>query len=235
MLGRRRDEVIVNDAHGAGYTIDFESLDPRAQIYHGHDRPVWLPMLDETCHATLLIGAHAKASSPPATAYHTMSRNIKDWRVNGTSIGEMGLQALIAGHFGVPMVFVSGDEHACREIGELIPGIETAAVKRGLSQLSAVSWAPQKAREMIREGVQRAMDRRDQIEPLRFDPPLRFRDERYSETWTKPSGDPSIKIIDHNTREIQADDVLDLLHKIYGYPRSCRYRSLADTQRSANA
>jgi len=189
---------------------------------------VWLPLLDETCAATLLIGAHAKASSPPATAYHTMSKSIKDWSINGVSFGEMGLQALIAGHFGVPMAFVSGDEYACREISALIPGVVTAAVKRGLSQRSAVSWSPQRAREMIHEGVQRALAQRDKIEPLRFDPPLIFRDERYDETWTKPSNAPDVRIIDYNTREIRADDIPDLLHKLYGYPKDYHAPSLAD-------
>jgi D-amino peptidase len=221
-------QVIVNDGHGAGYTIDFENLDSRAQIIHGHDRPFWLPLLDETCYATLLVGAHAKAESAPATNYHTMSKAIKDWSINGVSFGEMGLQALIAGHFDVPMIFVSGEAYACREISDLIPGIVTVAVKRGLSRRSAVSWAPQKAREMICAGVQRAMDQRDNIKPLRFDPPLIFRDERYEETWKEPGDNPDIRIIDPRVREIRADDIMDLLHKIYGYPKDYRAASLVD-------
>jgi D-amino peptidase len=221
-------QVIVNDGHGAGHTIDFEQLDPRAQVIHGHERPVWLPLLDETCHATLLIGGHAKASSPPGVAYHTMSKGVKDWTINGVSIGEMGLQALIAGHFGVPMIFVSGDAHACREIGELIPGIVTAAVKRGLSRRAAVSWPPQKARELIRDGVQQAIQARDRIRPLRLEPPLIFRDERYDESWPRPREDRDVRVLDHNTREIRADGIPDLLHKLYGYPREYRFPSLAD-------
>jgi D-amino peptidase len=157
-----------------------------------------------------------------------MSKAIKDWSINGVSFGEMGLQALIAGHFDVPMIFVSGEAYACEEISELIPGIVTVAVKRGLSRRSAVSWAPQKAREMIRAGAQQAMEQRDEIKPLRFDPPLIFRDERYDETWTEPSDKPDIRIIDPRTREIRADDIMDLLHKIYGYPTDCRAPSLAD-------
>lgn len=223
-------QVIVNDGHGGGYTIDFENLDPRAQIVHGHERPFWLPLLDETCDATILIGAHAKAESPPATNYHTMSKAVRDWSINGVSFGEMGLQALIAGHSGVPMIFVSGEAYACEEISDLIPGIVTAAVKRGLSRRSAVSWAPQKAREMIRSGVQEALNQRGRIEPLQFQPPLLFRDERYDETWTKPNSDPRINVIDSRTREIKADDIMDLLNAIYGYPRDYRAASLADEE-----
>jgi D-amino peptidase len=221
-------QVIVNDGHGAGYTIDFEQLDARAQIIHGHERPVWLPLLDETCDATLLVGAHAKANSPPATTCHTMSKAIKDWSINDISIGEMGLQALIAGHFGVPMIFVSGDAYACREISALIPGIVTVAVKRGLSMRSAVSWTPHKAGQIIRAGVQRALEQRDKIKPLRFDSPLIFRDERYDETWTEPSENPDIQIINSSTRQIKADDIMDLLHKLYGYPKDYRAPSLVD-------
>ena len=221
-------EVIVNDGHGAGYTIDFEALDSRAQIIHGHERPFWLPLLDETCDATVLIGAHAKASSPPATCYHTMSKGVKDWSINGVSIGEMGLQALIAGHFGVPMIYVSGEAHACAEIEELIAGIETTAVKRGLSRLSAVSWPAPKVREMIHRDVQEGMKRIGEIQPLRLESPLLFRDERYDETWTKSSASPDVTVIDHSTREVRADDILDLLHKVYGYDRGYRASSLKE-------
>ena len=221
-------QVIVNDGHGGGYTIDFENLDPRAQIVHGHERPFWLPLLDETCDATVLVGAHAKAESPPATDYHTMSKAIKDWSINGVSFGEMGLQALIAGHFGVPMIFVSGEAYACEEISDLIPGIVTTAVKRGLSRRSAVSWTAQKAREMIRADAKQALEQRDKVKPLKFDAPLLFRDERHDDTWTEPSGNPDIRIIDPTTREVKADDILDLLHKIYGYAKDYRAPSLTD-------
>lgn len=221
-------QAIVNDGHGAGYTIDFENLDPRAQIIHGHDRPFWLPFLDETCDATVLVGAHAKAESAPATNYHTMSKVVKDWSINGVSFGEMGLQALIAGHFDVPMIFVSGEAYACEEISDLIPGIVTTAVKRGLSRRAAISWTAPKAREMIRIGVKKSMEQINKVKPLKFNSPLIFRDERYDDTWTKPSENPDIQIIEPNLREIKADDIMDLLNKIYGYVRDYRAPSLRD-------
>jgi len=221
-------EVVVNDGHGAGYTIDFERLDPRAQIIHGLERPVWLPCLDETCAATALVGAHAKACSPPATNYHTMSCSVKDWSINGVSIGEMGLQALIAGHFGVPMVFVSGEELACREIEALVPGIKTAAVKRGLSRKSAVSWTSEKARAMIRAAARDSVALISSVKPLRMDPPLLFHDERFEDLWATTPSAAGVRIIDASTREITAEDILDLMSKIYGYPRQYRFPSLKE-------
>jgi len=212
-------QVIVNDGHGSGYTIDFESLDPRVQVVHGLDRPTWGVLLDETCDATLLIGAHAKACSPPAAMYHTMSKDIKEWSINGVSVGEMGLQALIAGHYGVPMIFVSGDYFACREIEQLVPGIVTAAVKKGLSRTSEVCFPATRARELIRSGVKKAVAKIGQIKPVTLDPPLVFVDKRFSDHWATTRSTEDVKIIDANTREIRADDIVDLMCKIYGYAR----------------
>ena len=91
-------EVIVNDGHGAGYTIDLDHLDPRATVIHGQERPFWLPFLDETCASTGLIGAHAKAGTPNANLCHTIRNKIRTWRFYDISMGELGLQAAVAGH-----------------------------------------------------------------------------------------------------------------------------------------
>lgn len=220
-------EVIVNDGHGAGYTLDFEQLDPRIQVVHGNDRPTWLPLLDERCAATALVGAHAMASSEPATCYHTMSKGIRMWSANGVPIGEMGLQALIAGHFGVPMVYVSGEHHACEEIRRLIPGIVTTTVKRGLSRASAVSWPSAAAREMIRDDIRKALGLRAGVKPLDLGTPLTFRDERVEPAWKPRDARAGVRVVDAYTREIEARDVMDLLEKIYGFDPAFRGEPLA--------
>jgi D-amino peptidase len=227
LYGAGATEVIVNDGHGAGYTLDFEQLDPRIQVVHGNDRPTWLPLLDERCAATALVGAHAMASSEPATCYHTMSKGIRMWSVNGVPVGEMGLQALIAGRFGVPLVYVSGEHHACEEIRRLVPGIATTAVKRGLSRASAVSWPPAKARDMIRKEAGAALSRRAQVRPLDLGTPILFRDERVEPTWKPRDAAAGVRVVDAYTREIQASDVLDLLNKIYGYDPAFRGEPLS--------
>ena len=81
---------------------------------------------------------------------------------------------------------------------------------------------------MIRADAKQALEQRDKVKPLKFDAPLLFRDERHDDTWTEPSGNPDIRIIDPTTREVKADDILDLLHKIYGYAKDYRAPSLTD-------
>ncbi len=211
-------QVIVNDGHGAGYTIDFDLLDPRAEVIHGRERPFWLPYLDSSCAATGIVGAHAKAGTPNACLCHTMSLPIRGYWVNGVSIGEMGLQALIAGHYGVPFVFCAGDAHACKEIEELIPGCVTVAVKTGMSLLSARALPPARARERIREGAKEALSRIGQVKPLDLGRPLVFREERYKPTFDVENPPPHSRVLDCHTREIEAEDVLDLMQKMYNYP-----------------
>jgi len=210
-------EVIVNDGHGSGYTIDFEQIDPRVVVIHGTQRPFWLPLLDETCDATILIGAHPRAGTPAGVLYHTQSSVIKRTTVNGIEIGEMGQQALIAGHYDVPMIFVSGDEAACKEISELIPNIETVAVKKGLSRFSAVSIPPKRAREMIKEGVKRAMKKIDKIKPFKLQPPLVWRNEYYSERYSADALSAVPEAVESNVSEYRADDVITLVKMVFGY------------------
>ncbi|MCD6362358.1 MAG: M55 family metallopeptidase [Armatimonadetes bacterium] len=208
------DEVIVNDGHGSGATIDLDVADPRAMYIHGRERPRWLPYLD-TCDATGIVGAHAKASTPGGNLYHTMSTAIRDWSFNGLSVGEMGFQALIAGYYDIPFVFASGDAWACREIEQLIPGCVTVPVKFGTSRRSAMTYAPQKARELIRAGAERAMEVVDKVEPLKLEPPIVFRDVREEPTFDEEKPEEGVRVIDAHTREIESDDFMDLVFRIY--------------------
>jgi D-amino peptidase len=212
-------EVIVNDGHGTGYSIDVELLDDRVTIIQGRQRPFWLPMLDSTCGATAVVGAHAKAGTPNANLCHSMSLEIRDYTFNGVSHGEIGMQAMIAGHYGVPMVFLAGDAHACREIEGFIPGVVTSAVKQGLSLFSAAALSPDKACECVYKGAHASMSKVGDIAPYTIPGPLTFRQECYAATWD-PEAPPDLgTVIDAHTLEVQAEDIVDLFYKLYGYPR----------------
>ncbi len=210
-------EVIVNDGHGAGYTIDLDYMDQRAKVIHGHQRPFWLPYLDESCAATGIVGAHAKAGTTNGCLYHTMHRGIRDWQFNGISMGEMGLQAATAGHYGVPFVLCTGDAWACREMEELIPGIVTAPVKYGMSRLSALTCTPEEAQRIIREAAEQAMAVVDKVEPFKLDSPIHFRDERVEPTFDEEDAQKGFEVINAHVREAQADDIIQLMGLIFGY------------------
>ncbi len=144
-------EVIVMDGHGPG-AIVYEELDPRASLIHG--RPASPRWRDEVrgCDATVFVGQHAMAATPDANMNHTQDeRSITSISLNGELIGETAQWALYAGSWGVPAIFLAGDEAACREFEALVPGGVTAAVKRGLGRSTAVSVSAQRARKLIRD------------------------------------------------------------------------------------
>jgi len=172
------EEIIVNDAHGAGRTILVEDLLPGVKIVRGLNRPHWMVGLTRRCDALVQVGMHAMSDTPNANLCHTMSKSIKAYRVNGRDVGEMELAAYLVGDLGIPWIFTSGDLHACRESEAWVPGIVTAAVKEGLSELSAIHLAPVDARRLIRERIQEAVAKAGEIKPLVAQPPVVLEIER---------------------------------------------------------
>lgn len=165
--------VLVADAHGPFRNLLPERLDRRAHLVRGKPRPLgMLGGLDEHTDAVLLIGYHARAGQGPAVLAHTMSGNILDVRVSGRSLGEIGLNAAMAGHLGVPVVLLSGDDRACAELRELVPSAVTVAVKEALSGTAAIALHPEVARERLRRAAAEAVTRRTEISTLSIDGPL---------------------------------------------------------------
>ena len=179
--------ILVCDAHGPG-GIDVRILDPRVEIQRGWPDEMWPLGLDSSFDAVVWVGQHAKAGTPFAHLCHTQSLDYIDESVNGVSIGEFGELALCAGELGVRAIFGSGDEAFAKEAESLVPGIETVAVKRALrggateqldveqyrrATTSAVHVHPVRAREMIREGAQRAAERAASDREYGLVPPLK--------------------------------------------------------------
>ncbi|MFP4249819.1 MAG: M55 family metallopeptidase [Armatimonadota bacterium] len=213
-------EVIVNDGHGAGNTMDPELFDPRLRVFHGLDRPSYCTGLDETFDTIASVGTHAKAGTTRGNLHHTMSKDVRDYSLNGISVGETGLQAFLAGYYDVPYVFCAGDEWAVREMQELIPGCVGAAVKFGTSRLSALTVAPERAREIIEEGARLSMERIGEIEPLALDSPVTFR-EQHEEPIFDPENQADQpegrRIIDCRTIEITGPTIKHVLDLKYDH------------------
>ncbi len=90
----------------------------------------------------------------------------------GRSLGEIGLNAAMAGKLGVPVVMLSGDDTACAELRELVPSAVTVAVKEALAQAAAVVLHPEEAREQLRRAAAEAIARRAMVSPLTMAGPL---------------------------------------------------------------
>ncbi|MFD7716898.1 M55 family metallopeptidase [Streptomyces sp. NPDC059814] len=173
--------VLVADAHGPFRNLLPEELDRRAHLVRGKPRPLgMLGGLDEDTDAVLLIGYHARSGGGPAVLAHTMNGELLDVRVAGRSMGEAGLNAAMAGHLGVPVVLLSGDDAACAELLGLIPSAATVAVKQALGQGAAIALHPAEARERLRRAAAASVTGRAQVSPLTLDGPIAVEVDLYS-------------------------------------------------------
>ncbi len=103
-------EVVVNDVQGEGRNILIEGLNPRPDSYRVAPRPWGMTQgIDGTFGTAFFIGYHAQAGTRDSVIAHTVSGRIYQVRLNGEPIGETGLNAALAGYFGVPVVLVTGD------------------------------------------------------------------------------------------------------------------------------
>jgi D-amino peptidase len=163
--------VIVNDSHGGMRNLIPEELHPAVRFVAGSDKPLGMMQgVDEPgVGAAYFTGYHARAGTPAAPLSHTWSGFINDVRVNGTSLGEYGINALIAGHYGVPVTLVTGDDKAVAQtrelLGEVVVGV---VVKQGLSHTSATHLHPDDAAQQIHDGAQRAICVAEEVEPYRL-------------------------------------------------------------------
>lgn len=166
-------EVLVNDSHGSQTNLLAEELDRRASLITGSPKPAGMMQgIDSTFDAAVFVGYHAQASTTDAVLGHTYSGALKRVTLNGREVGEYGLNAAIAGHFGVPVVFISGDRAVIEQARALIPGVEGLAVKEGIGQTAARTLHPAEARERIAAGVRTALGRRSQIRPVQLARPV---------------------------------------------------------------
>lgn len=165
-------EVLINDNHGSGYNILFEDLDPRCEIIHGRNTsgPDWLPELDSSFAALVLVGHHAMANTPRALLQHSR------WEINGGKLylSEASMAAALAGDLGVPSVFVSGDNYLVEEVSAKVAGIKGVIVKKALSPYQARSLIPARARELIHQGVLDGIKAKDSITPYKIPGPVRL-------------------------------------------------------------
>ncbi len=166
-------EVVVNDSHGPQTNLPADEVDRRASLITGQPKPMGMTQgLDSTFDAAIYIGYHAHGSEAGSVLGHTFSGALKHVRVNGQEVGEYGLNGMVAGHFGVPVVLISGDDKVAAEARAFFPGIETVVVKQGIALAAARTLHPEVARTRIAAGVKTALGRRQEIRPARQTTPV---------------------------------------------------------------
>ncbi|HJN17561.1 MAG TPA: M55 family metallopeptidase [Armatimonadota bacterium] len=209
-------EICVKDAHGWALNILQDEIDQRATLIQG-----WGPEdgmmegLTGEHDIAFLVGYHPMAGTPDGVLSHTWTGSLRSVVFNGIEIGEMGISGLFAGAHDVPIGMISTCAAGEVQAKELLPWVETAVVKRGITRFAAELLPITRAQGLIRGAAKRAVERMAEMEPLKQDEPCRVR-----ATWDRTgqadscATDPEVERVDAYTVELEAADQLGALRTL---------------------
>jgi D-amino peptidase len=206
-------EVLVSDSHGNGQNLLIEKFPKDVQIVRSWPRPLMMMEgIDSTFDAVLFVGYHTSTTNTQGVRAHTMSSaNFADIRLNGISVPEAGLNAAIAGHFGVPVVLITGDDAIVKEARALLGDLEGAVVKWPYGFHSARTITPEASCELIREKTKSAIARAGERKPYRLKTPveleLRFKNYRPAEVLSYL---PMVERVDAHSVRFRGKDILEV-------------------------
>ncbi len=168
-------DILVNDSHGGMYNLRPSELHAGARVLQGQKAWSMVAGAEPTdggpaWDVALFVGYHARAGHPTGTIAHTYSGRPIETRLNGRPTGEYGYNALALGAWGVPVGLVAGDDALAAEVAEWLPWAERVIVKEGHGSNAAASVHPTVARDRVREGARRAVERAANGELEAFDP-----------------------------------------------------------------
>lgn len=167
-------EVLVSDSHGNGQNLLIERLPKDVKVVRSWPRPLMMMQgIDETFDGAIFLGYHSSTTNPEGVRAHTMSSaRLTAVHVNGIPMSEGSFNAAIAGHFGVPIIMVSGDDAAVEEVQSIVGDIEGAIVKWNYGFHSAKTLHPEAGYELIAGKVKSAIERIDAFKPYEVKKPV---------------------------------------------------------------
>jgi D-amino peptidase len=166
-------DIVVCDSHNSMRNLEPMGLHPAALLNQGGGKPLSMMQgIDDSFDAVFLTGYHAQVGEAGVLNHTYWGSVVSGVRLNGQAVGETGINAAVAGYFGVPVALVTGDSVLAREAEELLGNVETAAVKTPTGRFSATAVHPTVARERIRDAAARAVIRASDMEPFSLETPV---------------------------------------------------------------
>lgn len=167
-------EILVSDSHGNGQNLLIDQLPSDVRVIRSWPRPLMMMEgIDSSFSAAVFIGYHASTANVRGVRAHTMSSaTLTGVKLNGVEVPEGGLNAAIAGHFGVPVVAISGDDAAVAEVRQFTGPVPGAEVKRAISFHSASTLTPKASQELVRTRVRAGIEQRASAKPYMVHGPI---------------------------------------------------------------
>jgi len=204
-------EVIVWDGHDGSQTLSTLTIHPRAKLVMGGLNASML--MERKFSAVAIVGQHSKANIRAGIMAHSYSSlGIQTMKLNNKAVGEIDVIAAMAGHFGTPIIMLSGDKAAVEEMREIVPNAEFAAVKEGLGRYVCISESAANSQRMIHDAAQRSVVKIGSIKPYTVPGPCVLEIE-YTTRNSLPIGSElrtASEVVDDRTIRFRGKDVLEV-------------------------
>lgn len=206
-------EFVIADAHGNGQNLLIERLPDDVTVIRSWPRALsMMAGIDDSFDGVIFLGYHTSTANLRGVRAHTMSSaSITSVRLNGIEMTEGSMNAAIAGHYGVPVILVSGDDAAVAENQVLIGDVEGAVVKWAKGFHAAETLTPEAAYEVIRTRTASAISRIDQFQPYVLDTPIELELSLKNYRPIEVLGYlPNVERINSHTIRFTGDDMLEI-------------------------
>jgi len=207
-------EIVVADSHGHMRNLLPDELNEKVLLVRGSPRRLtMMEGIDSSFDASFMIGYHSMAGTHHGILSHTyLGRSIYALRLNGLTVGEPGFNAAIAGHFGVPVALVTGDDTVAAEVNKIMPTTEQAIVKWVISNNAAKNLTPTVAQRKIKEGTINALKRLKKIKPFVVETPVKFEVDFMLPISADIASDiPGVELVNGRTLSYVGKDMLDVV------------------------
>lgn len=206
-------EVVVNDSHGDMRNLILADLHPAATLITGSPKPLSMMQgIDASFDAVVFVGYHPKEGTVDGVLDHTISGGtVSSVKVNGVEMPELGLNALIAGYYNVPVVFISGDKAVCEQAKETLgERVVTVTVKEGIGKRAARTMPLKKAQETIRQQVKMAIEKRREMKVYTMSSPYRFELSYFRSSQAEmPANIPGVRRVSAKTIQFESKDFIE--------------------------
>ncbi|MBT3381877.1 MAG: hypothetical protein HN742_04315 [Lentisphaerae bacterium] len=170
------DEIVIYDEHYYGRNVDVEALPAHVSVICGKPpyRADWAGGLDVSFAGVVLVGFHSKFGTPEGLLHHSYELDIRDLRLNGVSVGEIGMEAAVAGDSWVPVLMVTGDSAGVAEAQTLLPGVRGVVVKESLGETGGGCLPLTVSTDRIRQAAESVVRTPPDVQPYRPTSPVRL-------------------------------------------------------------
>ncbi|MHC4123774.1 MAG: M55 family metallopeptidase [Planctomycetota bacterium] len=173
LLADGEHEIVIYDEHTDGRNVVIDDLPDCVNVICGKPlyRPDW-GGIDSSYDAMIMVGFHARAGVKGALLPHSYCHENLNIYINKTVVGEIGMEAAVAGDFDVPLWLVTGDSAGMAEAEQIVPGVNTVTVKEAIGRFQARCYPPEFTAKKICEASKDIIKNPPRVKPLKFAGPI---------------------------------------------------------------